>query len=364
MSEKQKELEEEEPAETEEEIITFEERFKIWVQKSGPYVRRLWNNRKRFIIFNAVVFIVVLIYLLFLTHPYFNSTISILPDYGTKETTFGQLSSLASLAGVNLSSGGAPTEIYQNLITSESVIGPVLFEKYKTEKYADSVNLFQYFKIKSKNKAPDTVEKRKMFMEGYKALTKNISTDLDRMTRILTISVTMPEAQLSADVVNNLANSLDNYIRTKRKSYSTEQRRYVEKRLGQVKDSLTNVENNLKNFRDQNRMVDQSPDLMLEQARLSRNVEILNAVYIELSKQLEIAKIDEIRDTPVVNIKEYAKEPVLKAGPARLSILIKLMIFSVLISMFYFLFKDNIKKYLTLAGIDTNKFKRTKKSGN
>ena len=37
-----------------------------------------------------------------------------------------------------------------------------------------------------------------------------------------------------------------------------------------------------------------------------RNVEIQQNVYIELTKQLELAKIDEIKDTPVLNIKENA----------------------------------------------------------
>ena len=40
----------------------------------------------------------------------------------------------------------------------------------------------------------------------------------------------MPEAQLSADVANKLAESLDLYIRTQRKSYATEQSFYLEKR--------------------------------------------------------------------------------------------------------------------------------------
>ncbi len=48
-----------------------------------------------------------------------------------------------------------------------------------------------------------------------------------------------------------------------------------------------------------------------------RNVEILQTVYVELTKQLEIAKIDEIKDAPVLNVKEFAKSPVKKAGPRR-----------------------------------------------
>ncbi len=58
------------------------------------------------------------------------------------------------------------------------------------------------------------------------------------MTKILNVTVTMPEAQLSADVANKLVESLDLYIRTQRKSYATEQSYYIEKRTEQIKDSL------------------------------------------------------------------------------------------------------------------------------
>jgi len=123
--------------------------------------------------------------------------------------------------------------------------------------------------------------------------------------------------QLSADVTNRIAEALDNFIRTKRKSYSSEQRQYIEKRLGQVKDSLNYAENRLMSFKEKNRTISQSPALILEQTSLSRGGELLNAVYLELSKQLELAKIDEVKDTPVINLQEAAKDTVIKTWQKR-----------------------------------------------
>ena len=169
------------------------------------------------------------------------------------------------------------------------------------------------------------------------------------MTKILNITVTMPEAQLSADVANKLLESLDLYIRTQRKSYATEQSFYLEKRTSQIKDSLIIVENKLKSFREQNRVTSQSPNLLLEQGRLMRKVEILQTVFVELTKQLEIAKIDQIKDAPVLNIKEFAKNPVKKAGPRRASALITIMFFSFILSSLYFIFKDDVMKYVRIV---------------
>ena len=335
---------EEEPEDTR----TFEEKFKDFVVKVKPYKERLWAVRKRFLIVNFVVLILTLAYLLFLAKPYFESTVTILPEYGSKSSSMlSQLSGLASLAGVKVGET-APTEIYQNLVSSETVLQNVIYNKYLTEEYPDPVNLIEYFEMDETDDNP-IIQKRKNFLKLYDILTKNrISMDVERMTKILSVKVTMPEGQLSADVANKLAQSLDLYIRTQRKSYATEQSYYLEKRTAQIKDSLVIAEEKLKNFREQNRITAQSPNLLLEQGRLMRNVEILQTVFIELTKQLEIAKIDQIKDAPVLNVKEYAKNPVKKAGPKRASSLITIMFFSVLLSGLYFIFKNDVKKYFRL----------------
>ncbi len=328
-----------------EEEISFEEGFKRTVAKLRPHAADLWLQRKKFVYFNVVVIVIAVIVLLFLVKSYYISTITILPDYGSKETTLSQLSSLASLAGVNVGQG-TPTAVYQDLLTSEAVLTPVIYTKYKTEKFPDSVNLIQYFKVKPDNSLTADLQKRDMFLKEFEILTKTqITTDMDRTTNILTVSVKMPESKLSADVVNNVVGSLDNYIRTKRRSFALDQLDYIEKRMAQVQDSLTYAENRLKDFREQNRMVVQSPELMLEQSRLTRNVEILDAVFLELSKQNELAKIDEIKDTPIVNVRDYAKDPIVKAGPKRLVSLITIILLSVVFSGFYFMFRTNLNKY-------------------
>lgn len=327
-----------------EDTRSFDEKFRDVVEKIRPYLQKLWSNRKNFFLFNLVILIITVLYLLFLTKPYFNSSIEILPEYGSKTSMLSQLSGLASIAGVNVGDA-VPTEIYQNLLYSEMVISNVVYAKYKTNEYPDSVNLIQYFNIENTDNDPQ-IRKRKDFLGAYELLTKGkITTDIDRVTKILNINVNMPEAQLSADVANRLAESLDLYIRTQRKSYATEQNFYLEKRTKQVKDSLTIAENQLKNFREQNRITVQSPNLLLEQGRLMRNVEILQNVFIELTKQLELAKLNLIKDAPVLNIKEYAKTPVVKAGPKRASSLILIMFFSIILSGLYFIFKDKLMEY-------------------
>ena len=328
-----------------EEEPPFGERLKETIEKMRPYFLRLWKLRWRFIYVNGTIAIITILYLLFLTKPYYDSTVTILPDYGNKVSgMLSQLSGLASLAGVSVGKA-ASTEIYQNLITSEAVLRPVIYTEYKTKKFNKPVNLIQYFEIEPDESLPDSLRKRKMFLTIFKNLSNRINTNIDRMTKILTITVKMPEAELSANVVNNIAKSLNQYVLTQRKSFAIEQKKYLDKRIAQVKDSLSLAENNLKNFRIKNRMVVQSPSLMLEQARLARVIEIKQTVYIELMKQYELVKLEVVRDTPVINLREYAKDPIKKAGPKRLISLIIIMFFSSIISGFILIYLPNIKEY-------------------
>jgi len=98
-----------------------------------------------------------------------------------------------------------------------------------------------------------------------------------------------------------------NNVRTQRKSYATEQRniwgtrktgeRHVDWLRGEFEKIPRKEQTNFTIARKQ-----------LEQARLVRNFEIQQTSTGELIKQLELIKLQEIKDTPVVNVCEYAKE--------------------------------------------------------
>jgi tyrosine-protein kinase Etk/Wzc len=102
----------------------------------------------------------------------------------------------------------------------------------------------------------------------------------------------------------------------------------------EVKNDLTNAENRLKIFRENNRKVMDSPNLLLAQERLTREVELQNALYIELKKQYEIVKVEEVRNTPVVDVLDKAEPPVKRYKPKRTMIVISMVVLSFGISVF------------------------------
>jgi len=328
---------------TENQTKSFFDKLTDFIIKMKPYAALLWGERKQLVLFNGGVAVVSILVLLFIIKPYYQSTVTILPDFGNKSSDMlSQFSGLASIAGVNMG-GDVSTQIYQNLITSEAVLNEVIYKKYQTKEYVQPVDLVEYFEIKPDASLPDSLQKRKMFLTVYEMLTKGrIATGYELKTKILTVMVEMPESKLAADVANAVVTSLDKYVRTQRKSFATEQRKYLVSRVQQIKDTLTYCEDALKNFREKNRQVAQSPELLLEQNRLMRNVEIQQTIFIELTKQSELVKLAEVKDVPVVNVREYAKDPVTKTGPRRIITLAVVLFFSCICSAGWILRREKV----------------------
>ena len=120
-----------------------------------------------------------------------------------------------------------------------------------------------------------------------------------------------------------------------------------------MKQDLTKAENTLKEFREKNRQV-LSPQLLLEQERLIRDVQINATIYIELRKQFELVKIEEVKNIPVINVMDAARAPAKKDKPKRAIIVLSVFFLSFLSIIGYLIVNH---QYGHQASIYYNKFK-------
>jgi|GEM_PF-651958 len=264
----------------------------------------VWPHRKRIAVITCGVTVVAIIIAFLAMHHTYIAQTTILPDVEIMNMAgkLGGLQQLASLAGV----GGAivsPSQLYPDILLSERVLKEVIYHKYRTESFPDEVNLIQFYKYDDEDSVYN-------YEQCLKDLRKAIITiDVDRKTTIITLTVTTREKQLSADIANQITVELDDYQRNFRRTNASEQRRFLEQRLTEVKEELTKSEEKLKDFREKNRRVEQSPQLMLEQGRLERDVELNSTLFIQLTSQYELAKLDEIKNTPVVQVLDAGRAP-------------------------------------------------------
>jgi len=85
-----------------------------------------------------------------------------------------------------------------------------------------------------------------------------------------------------------------------------------------------------------------TPDLQLDRGRLMRNVEVNQQVYITLRQQHELAKIEELKEAPVINILDKGEAAVEKTKPRRSFIVFISLLCSIFISVAIVLFKNKI----------------------
>ena len=144
--------------------------------------------------------------------------------------------------------------------------------------------------------------------------------------RAISISATTHDPELSASLANEVLNQMENFFRYRLKTVATSQRLMIEDRLKDVSDSLKIAENNLLQFNESNRNTNRSPKLQILELRLAREVEINSTLYIELTRQLEVAKISELQYKPILNILEKAVPPLERSSPYRKKIVMMFLI--------------------------------------
>src|SRR5204863_10170126 len=107
-----------------------------------------------------------------------------------------------------------------------------------------------------------------------------------------------------------------------RESQARERRKFIEERVQQGERDLREAEEDLKTFYQHNYRWQESPQLVFEEGRLRRRVDIQQELYLTLRREYETARIEEVNDTPVLTVIDSAVPPQRKSAPATLLLLV------------------------------------------
>ena len=133
------------------------------------------------------------------------------------------------------------------------------------------------------------------------------------------VSVVVPKDPVfAAEFVNTVVAVLDTVNQQIHARRAREQRVFIEIQENDSRLELNRSEKLLADFVEKNRLYSSSPQLAVEYKRLSRNVEANSAIWMELRKQLEMAKIEEHKNLVSVTVLA-GKQPTHRYSP-RLSL--------------------------------------------
>lgn len=219
----------------------------------------------------------------------------------------GGMSGLAAQLGVNLPTGGEAEspQFYVDLLQSRAILRTLADRSYSATRDGRTVvgTLADFYEIHEENPG----RRRELTI---RRLRKAVGASLATKTGIVTVGVTMPSPTLAKAVTDSLITELNIFNLGRRRSQASAERQFFAGRVQEVKDSLALAENRLADFRSGNRDFRGSMRLALVEDQLQREVGIRQTLYSSVLQMYEQAKLDEVRDTPIITVLESPEVPI------------------------------------------------------
>ncbi|MBR5924525.1 MAG: hypothetical protein IKZ60_03615 [Bacteroidales bacterium] len=305
------------------------------------FLRRIWDGRKTIIIWTCVFMVLGLVSALTMKRTYTVKTVMV-PQMNSRNNS--SLSSLASLAGIDmgmdLSAKDLSPLVYPQIVNSVPFRRELLYTPLHYAKVDTAVCMYTYYKeiakpsfmskvkkytiglpfliLKSLSKektdtlmvnpyvaedknTPTPIVLTKDEIKIMKVLAKSITLTVDKKEGILTLTANGIEPLQTAELALSAQNLLQNEITSFRTKKATRELEYIQARYDEAKKEAESLQASLAAATDRNQnMVGSSARIQRE--RIQQKYNVANAVYTDMAKQLEQAKIQVKRDTPVLTV--------------------------------------------------------------
>jgi len=246
----------------------------------------------------------------------------LLPKRWTAETSFVPEASsslelpqgIGALAGeLGFSLPGADPmsspDFYAAVMESRSLVERTLRTRFPVPgAAADSAPLIDILQIEE-----DTPRER--IESGVEWLRDHSSATVDVETGAVKFSVELPDPELAAGVTSHMVGLLNDFNQRTRNLRARERRKFTEARSRDAEADFTTAEDSLRDFLSRNRQFEFTPQLLFERNRLERQVTLRQEVYQTLRREYEIARIEEVNDTPVLTVVDPAVPPAYPSSP-------------------------------------------------
>ena len=314
--------------------------------------KSIYKERKLLIKVVIASFALGIIVALFSSNQY-TSNSTFIPQINNESRPNSSLSGLASLAGINLSQNISGSELspllYPQILNSNPYRLDLLSSKilYNSESISirdfillqNNFNFFELIKkytiglpglimniFKSDNTTNEEFDLNiyKISEEDnklFKSLDNLLSISINEKEGLITLSSTHENKSIPAQIVRNAEEILQQKIIELRVKSSQELLNFSENQFKNKTNELNNLLDRIAIFRDQNLNINSS----LYQNKLDRllsEAQILQSVVQQLASQVEQAKLQVSKDTPVFTVIKPVSIPFEKSAPKRSLIVI------------------------------------------
>jgi len=303
------------------------ENEKIKIKNLFVFLKKILEKYLRILI---IIIFAYSLYYVFLKPTYYSANLSFYTDYEESNN----VSSISLLQSI--SNGGSSNLSFaiSNYLSSDKFLESIVLKDYEingnqkklidifnNSKSFNPLNLFQ-----SSRYIPNLTDREIAIVKSKKLLKSQISLFEDRKTGLYKISITSSaNPVLLEQIANAIYKSIIDFSAEVSSIKASEKVSFVESRLKEINLKLEESESDMVVFLEQNKNL-QSPSLILKKDRIQRNINLYNQLYLSLSDQLELAKIDEKDNTSSLFLLDFPHISPYKSGKSYFQRII--MIFS------------------------------------
>lgn len=316
--------------------------------------RKLWDAR-RLIVKWCIVGAVVGLVVAFSIPKEYTTTVKLSPELqSSKSSLGGGLSSLASVAGINLNSMNTVDAVYPELypdVVSSIPFATELFDVPVTDLEGElQTTVYDY--LSEHTRSPwwsvvmglpgkvigwtlslfkeeeesgegqtDPFQLTKDEMVVVKTLNERIGCSVDDKSSVVTLSVTMQDPLIAATLTDTVMTNLQRYITEYRTNKSRNDLAYTQMLFDEARENYYSAQQSYARYMDQNQNV-VLRSVRTEQERLQNEMNLAYNVYSQMAQQLQMAKAKVQENTPVYAVIQPATVPLKASKPSKMIILV------------------------------------------
>jgi uncharacterized protein involved in exopolysaccharide biosynthesis len=228
---------------------------------------------------------------------------SFLPQSRRSPSALSGLASQLALALPAEDASQSP-QFYVDLVLSRDLLGQLVDTRFHISDRPETLATPLVDLMKVKGATPEI-----RHAAAIASLRSTVTAQAAVRTGVVSFRVTTHDPRLSKDIADSAIAHLNRFNIDNRQSQAAAERRFVEARLVDVQQELTDAETALEAFLRQNRDYANSPELRFEEDRLARRIQQRQQVYSSLAQAAEQSKIEQVRDTPLITVVTHPVEP-------------------------------------------------------
>ena len=304
-------------------------------------VKQLWDGRKTVIIVTSIFIVLGLVAALTMKRTYNVNTVLVPQMSSRSNSSLGSLAALAGfdLGAINNTGGDLSPLVYPQIVSSVPFRRELLYTPVHYEKADTAVSMYTYAKEYVKptvmsyvlkytiglpgvilgairgekpelvlpggqgegNNEPKPILLTKEEVELMKVLSQNVNLSVDKKEGYLTLSVTGSEPIQTAELALKALQLLQSEVTRFRTEKAQDNLDYIQARYNEIKKEAESYQAQLASVRDRSQNM-ATTRARIEQERLQSKYNVANSIYAEMAKQLEQAKMQVKRDTPVLAV--------------------------------------------------------------